>query len=199
MEIRGKRISIKPFKVEDVYYMRNWGYHENPLLGDYNFPFMTDKEIEIWYKMKAKNFFNKYYGVFNENDILIGYMGIKGINYILRRSTLGIVFDPNYINKGYGTETLKYYLKYYFTKMKMRSMYLEVAEFNTRAYSVYKKMGFKSVGYYLDEFYDSNLDLSSTYYLNAKSSFVISDGKVYNYIYRMRLDREDYLKKFTDI
>lgn len=56
MEIRGKRISIKPFKVEDVYYMRNWGYHENPLLGDYNFPFMTDKEIEIWYKMKAKNF-----------------------------------------------------------------------------------------------------------------------------------------------
>ncbi len=33
-------------------------------------------------------------------------MGIKYIRKILKESTLGIVFDPNYINKGYGTESI---------------------------------------------------------------------------------------------
>ena len=61
--------------------------------------------------------------------------------------------------------------------MKMKKMILEVAEFNKRAYRVYQKIGFKPIGYYLDEFFDSELDLSSTYYLEEKSSFVITDKK----------------------
>ncbi len=38
--------------------MRNWGgYHDNPLLGDYNFPILTDDEIKQWYKIKTRSFF----------------------------------------------------------------------------------------------------------------------------------------------
>ncbi len=199
MEIIGDRIRIRPLKVEDVYHMRNWGYHENPLLWDYNFPFMTDEGIEKWYRIKSSKFLNKYFGVSNESNILIGYMGIKSIRRIRRESTLGIVFDPNYINMGYGTETLKYFLRYYFTDMKMKRMYLEVAEFNTRAYRVYEKMGFKPVGYYLDEFHNPDLDLNNIYFLNAKTTFVITDKKIYNYIYKMRLNKVDFFQRFDHI
>jgi len=190
LEIRGSRITIRPLKLEDVFLMREWGSHENPLLEDYNFPPLNDKEIELWYRMKVGKIFNKYYSIRNENALLIGYLGIKDIKIFKRESTLGLVFDPNHINKGYGTEALDRFLDYYFTEMKMKKMILEVAEFNKRAYGVYEKIGFKTCGYYLDEFFDDKLDLSNPYYLKEKSSFVIKDEKIYNYIYKMVLHKK---------
>ena len=195
MEIKGKRISIRPLELKDVFHMRNWGYHKNPLLDDYDFPIYSNEEIKRWYMAKAKSFLNKYYGIHNENGLLIGYMGIKNIRLIRRSSTLGIVFDPNYMDQGYGSESLRYYLEYYFKEMKMKIMYLEVADFNSRAYRVYEKMGFEKVGYYLDEFHNPNLDLRNPYYLESKSSFVITEEKIYNYIYKMKLKKD----KFMDI
>ena len=194
MEIRGKRITIRRLQLEDVYLMRKWGLHDSPLIEDYNFPPMSDNGIKVWYKRKTGTILNKYYSIRNEDGRLIGYMGIKNIRRIKRESTLGLVFDSNYVDKGYGTETLRTFLEYYFTKMKMRKMILEVAEFNKRAYRVYKKLGFKEEGYYLDEFFDSALDLSNPYYLRVKSSFVIKDEKIYNYIFKMVLKKKTFME-----
>lgn len=194
MEIVGSRITIKPLEVIDVFHMRYWGKHENLLLEDYDFPFYTDDEIKRWYKAKTKSIFNKYYAIRNQEGFLIGYLGIKDIRYILRSSTLGIVLDPNYVDQGYGTEILETFLEHYFTKMKMRRMFLEVAEFNSRAYRVYEKIGFVSIAYYLDEFHNHRLNLYDKNYLVSKSSFVITKKKIYNYIYKMKLDRKIFLK-----
>lgn len=194
MDIKGKRISIRPLKVEDVFLMREWGYHENPLLEDYNFPKLNDKDIKMWYRVKTGKVSNRYYAIRNENDQLIGYMGIKNIKRFTRESTLGLVLDPDQVDKGYGTEILETFLKCYFTQMKMRRMILEVAEFNNRAFRVYEKIGFKSVGYYLDEFFDQYVDFSNPYYLKEKSSFVIKDEKIYNYIYKMVLDKKSFFQ-----
>ena len=193
MEIKGKRITISKLELQDVYQMRSWGVHENPLIEDYNFPPMDDDEIKIWHRNKTNTIFNKYYSIKDKKGKLIGYMGIKDIKRLRRQSTLGIVLDPNNVDKGYGTEILETFLNFYFGEMKMRSMLLEVAEFNKRAKRVYEKMGFKPIGYYLDEFFDSRLDLSNSYYLKEESSFVIKGKKIYNYIYKMKLDRKDYI------
>ena len=174
--------------------MRLWGFHENPLIEDYNFPPMNDDEIKIWYRRKTNTISNKYYSVKDKEGKLIGYMGIKDIKRFRRQSTLGIVIDPNNVDKGYGTEILETYLNYYFTTMKMRSMLLEVAEFNKRAYRVYEKIGFKAIGYYLDEFFNSGLDLTNSYYLKEKSSFVIKGKKIYNYIYKMKISKKNFMK-----
>lgn len=174
--------------------MREWGYHENPLLEDYNFPELNDKDIKMWYWAKTGKLSNRYYAIRNEDDQLIGYMGIKNIKRFTRESTLGLVLDPNQVDKGYGTEILETFLRTYFTEMKMRKMILEVAEFNNRALRVYEKIGFRSVGYYLDEFFDQYLDLWDPYYLKEKSSFVIKGEKIYNYIYKMVLDRKAFFQ-----
>jgi RimJ/RimL family protein N-acetyltransferase len=121
-------------------------------------------------------------------------MGIKNIKKVKKESTLGIVFDPNYVSKGYGSETLRVFLNYYFKQLKMKRMYLEVAEFNKRAYKAYKNIGFKPIGYYLDEFHDTSLDLNNPYYLKYKSSFVIKGKKIYNYIYKMKITKVDFIK-----
>ncbi|MGO1469076.1 MAG: GNAT family N-acetyltransferase [Tissierella sp.] len=193
MEIIGKRIIIRPLKLQDVFDMRKWGKHKNPLLEDYNFPEMTDNQIKKWHKIKTRSFFNKYFGISTKEGRLIGYMGMKEIKSFKKESTLGIVLDPNFLDMGYGSEVLQYFLKRYFTDMQMKRMYLEVAEFNNRAYRVYKKMGFKNIAYYLEEFFDEEIDTTSSYYKDTESSFVISDGKVYNYIYKMKLDRQVFL------
>ncbi|NLL82014.1 MAG: GNAT family N-acetyltransferase [Tissierellia bacterium] len=192
MEIKGPRITIRPLLLEDVYLMRDWGFHDSPLLDDYNFPTLSDQGIERWYREKTKRFKNKYYAIFNEEKKLIGYMGIKNIRRIKKESTLGLVFDPNYVSKGYGTETLELFLFYYFTELGMKRMFLEVAEFNRRAYRLYENMGFKKVEYFLDYFFDQDLDLTSPYFVENQSFFVIKGKKIYNYIYKMRLEKEDF-------
>lgn len=194
MGIKGGRLTISSIKLEDVYYMANWGQHDNPLLFDYNFPSLSDSEIKQWYCLKTIGIRKKYYGILNENNILIGYMGIKNIRRFKREATLGIVFDPNYVNQGYGTESINLYLNYYFNKMKMRRMYLDVAQFNKRAIQCYEKNGFKKFDVYLEEFFNQNLDLNSPYFLEEKSSFKIKDAKIYNYINKMKVDKKDFKK-----
>jgi RimJ/RimL family protein N-acetyltransferase len=199
MEIRGDRLKIAPITIEDAYAMRQWGTHENPLLFDYNLPPLSDEEIKEWYYYKTIGSNKRYYSVYNEENNFVGYMGIKHIRKMLREATLGIVFDPNYLNRGYGTEGIITYLNYFFNEMKMKTMYLEVAKFNKRAIRCYEKSGFKVIDVYLDEFFDQNLDLNDPCFLSEKSSFVIRNGKIYNYIYKMKIDRKAYLKEREQI
>lgn len=199
MEITGKRIRISPLKLEDAFFMKNWGTHENPLLSDYNLPSLSDEEIRKWYNYKTGEKNRKYYSVFNEGNRFIGYMGIKKIRRIFRDALLGIVFDPNYVNQGYGTEAITAFLEYYFNEMKMKKLYLEVAQFNKRALRCYEKSGFKIIDRYLDEFFDQRIDLIDPYFISEKSSFVIEGGKVYNYIYKMKVDKNTYLKAREEI
>lgn len=191
IDIRDGDLRIRSFMLEDVFNMRKWGRHQTPLLADYNFPKLTDTEMRRWYRFKTLNPFNKYFGVLL-GDRLIGYMGIKNIKRLKRESTLGIVFDPSNVDKGYGTRTLRLFLNYYFNEMNMKRMHLEVAKFNERAMRVYKKVGFTISSYYCEEFFDQNLNLNDPHYIQVESSFVIKDKKIYNYIYKMKLDREEF-------
>lgn len=193
MELKGERVTIAPMRLEDTYQMRNWGTHEDPLLGDYNLPELSNQDLKEWYYYKTSKYNNKYFSVFNKQDNLIGYLGIKHIRRVFKDAVLGIVFDPDCVNNGYGTETITTFLDYYFNEMKMRKLYLEVAKFNKRAKRCYEKSGFKVINSYLGEFYDQNIDITDPYFANEKSSFVIEKGKIYNYIYRMKIDKKTYL------
>lgn len=194
MKIKGTRIVIDKLRVEDVFAMRNWGNHENPLLEDYDFPDMNDHEIKIWHRMKTSNPLDRYFSIKDNDGILIGYMGMKSIKIFRRFSTLGLVLDPAKMNRGYGTEVLEVFLSKYFTEMKMKKMILEVSAFNKRAYRLYEKMGFKKNYMYKEEFFDQYLNFSDPYYQDEKDSFEIIDGKLYNYIYRMTLTKKRFLE-----
>jgi RimJ/RimL family protein N-acetyltransferase len=156
---------------------------------------MNDSELHGWYNIKTFGRSKEYYGVTNKEGKLVGYMGIKNIKKIKKEATLGIVFDPNHINKGYGTEAITTYLNYYFNEMKMKTLLLEVAKFNKRALRCYEKSGFVVIDVYLDKFFNQDMDLTDPYYLQEKSSFVIKGGKIYNYIYKMKVDRKSFLKE----
>lgn len=191
--LKDKYIKIAPLVMEDAIEMRGWGLHTNPLLLDYNFPYENDDEIKKWFRSKTFSIRNKYYSIKDNRGILIGYMGIKNRNFLNKSSFLGIVFDPDMVSRGYGTRALKLFLPYYFNELSMKTLYLEVSEFNQRAFNLYKKIGFVEDGYYLDLFSIQDLDLSSEEYKRYKTCFVFKDKKIYNYIYKMKLTKKRFL------
>lgn len=190
----GDKIEIAALTIDDAIEMRSWGLHKNPLLFDYNFPYENDYEIKKWFRSKTFSIRNKYYSIKNTEERLIGYMGIKNKNFLLKTSFLGIVFDPDLVNMGYGTQTLKLFLPYYFNQLGMKTLYLEVSEFNERAFKLYKKIGFVEDGYYLDLFSNQDLDLTSEEFKRYQTCFVFKDEKIYNYIYKMKLTKNRFFK-----
>lgn len=191
--LKGERVTLSTLSLEDVFFMRNWGKHENPLLQDYNFPPMNDEELEYWYKGKTIGKTKEYFAVYNEEGRMIGYLGMKNIKKIRKEATLGVVFDPNYLNQGYGTEAIKVFIDYFFNQLNMKTLYLDVAKFNKRAIRCYEKCGFQKVKKLLRRFeLEDSIDVTSTYFQEEKDSFVFKYGKLYNYIYQMKIDKEIY-------
>jgi len=186
--LRGKRIVINDFLLEDAFEMSKWGVHQSFLFGDYNFDNYDREDFRYWYKQKTVRQ-NRYYSVY-EGKRLIGYFGIKNISKVFKKSTLGIVLDPNLLGFGYGTEILSVFLPYYFNKFRMRKIDLEVADYNYRAISLYEKMGFERVGYCLKRFYLDTCQISKDEIYPYLKSFEFSENEVYQYLIKMELKRK---------
>lgn len=186
--LRGRRIVISDFLLEDAFDMSKWGVHKSFLFGDYNFDNYDEEDFIYWYRQKTSRE-NRYYSV-REGRRLIGYFGIKNISKVFKKSTLGIVLDPSLLGFGYGTEILSTFLPYYFEKFRMRKIDLEVAEYNYRAIALYEKMGFEKVGYYLKRFYLDTDQINKDEIYPYLKSFEISDNEVYHYLIKMELRKK---------
>ena len=193
MKLVGINLDLAPLTMNDAYEMRTWGQHESLLFRGYNFPYINDVEVKNWFRFKTLNLRNKYYSVRDKSGRLVGYMGMKNKRFIKRTAFLGIVFDPEIIGNGLGTEAMELFLPYFFEDLRMKSLLLEVAEFNERAIHVYEKLGFKKTAYYLDVFPDQKVDTANPEFIRWKSCFVIDEEKIYNYIYEMKLTKDVYI------
>lgn len=154
---RGKLTYITDLQREQVDAMQWWGKHVNPLFYGYNFPVLNEYEREYWYRNKKYSFTKRCFGVCNLEHQLVGYISLRNIRWVRKISELGIVFDPKHLNKGYGTDSLKVFLKYYFEYMKMKQLNLKVAVFNIRAERCYQKNGFQLKEIKYDIFEDQSL------------------------------------------
>ncbi|HWP95317.1 MAG TPA: GNAT family protein [Syntrophomonadaceae bacterium] len=82
-----------------------------------------------------------------ENDRHIGGCGLINLDWINRRTEIGIMIGaPDFRNHGYGKEALLLLLDYIFNIMNLNSVSLRHYEYNHRAARCYEKCGFKPVG-----------------------------------------------------
>lgn len=137
-----EKIYLSHLNRDDVKKMIKWGKHLDPRFYHYNFDITTENGFSFWYKSKKKIFQRKIYKVENENHDMVGFITIKNINWITRFAEMGIVFDSNNLNKGYGSSSIKLMLEEFFEQLNMNELYLRVAKFNVRAYKSYLKAGF---------------------------------------------------------
>jgi RimJ/RimL family protein N-acetyltransferase len=82
-----------------------------------------------------------------ENNILIGFVGLFGIEWSHGDAWVGIgIGDRQYWGKGYGTDAMRVILRYAFTEMNLQRITLGVFEYNQRAIRSYQKAGFSIEG-----------------------------------------------------
>ncbi|MBN1317911.1 MAG: GNAT family N-acetyltransferase [Anaerolineales bacterium] len=138
----GRLVEIKPLDYSDLRDLMGWDRFKDPLLQDYNLPFSTIIGGRNWLKSRLEQ--RWAYAVRNADRILIGHLSLRNIHYP-RSSRLGISIGPPYVNQGYGLDTLRTFLDYYFEDVGFKEMKLDVCLANQRAIHLYTKLGFKII------------------------------------------------------
>lgn len=175
----GESTYIKKLERDHVDLMQRWGRHKDPLFYCYNFPSMNRMESDYWYKNKTLLFSKKCFVVFNHCHQLVGYISLRNIKWFRKVSELGIVFDPDEISQGYGSDGLKTFLTYYFEVLKMKALYLKVSIFNIRAQKCYEKCGFKPLDIVLEDFEDQSLPIfRDDYFIPYRHVFKQQGNKI---------------------
>ncbi|WZL73106.1 GNAT family N-acetyltransferase [Clostridiaceae bacterium 35-E11] len=179
MEVaKGKKVRVRKLVREDVDKMQRWSMHQDPLFFHYNFPKMNEAEKDEWYAIKTKTFRKKSFAIENLTKEVIGYLSIRDIKWLKRESELGIVLDPQHINKGYGTEAIRIFLEYYFNELNMTAMTLRAAKFNERAIKCYMQCGFRVLKESDEEFEDQYAEIFyNPLYKDLRKLFTIVEGK----------------------
>ena len=139
----GEHIKLHNMRSYETKLTQGWGKHKDRLYADYDFPSLSMVELVEWLELKTSKG-RAIISISTINDRIIGYISLRNTNRFFKRGELGIVLNPDEINKGYGTEALKIFINWYFKKLKFKKLFLSVAMYNDRAYRVYRKLGFKS-------------------------------------------------------
>lgn len=176
-------VKVKRMEKKEVIKIKDFKKHGDIRLLHYNFEYKTVRECRLWYKAKNKLLRRYIFSVYNDNTF-VGYITLKNINWFIKRAEMGIVINPSYIDKGIGTEVIKKYLEIVFTKYKMKSIYLRVADFNYRARKCYEKVGFVKYKESYDEYEEQEYLLVDDEYKKF-NEMIYKDGVIYTKYYYM--------------
>ena len=145
-KLKGETIIIRPLKRDDIEERLKWEKYPDPLYFHYNIEGMTQAQKKEWYQKRKKDPKMLYLAIDNLKEELIGFLSLYDIDWDDKKAKLGIYLGYEYIDRGYGTETIKTLLPYYFEKMKFKELYLDVTSLNQRAIKCYLKCGFEFAG-----------------------------------------------------
>lgn len=106
----------------------------------------TAKQIKEWMEKHMDELYSFSIRAL-EDDRLIGNVDLNGIDWVASSSCVGIsIGERENWGKGYGTEAMNLILHFAFESLNMRRVWLEVFEYNQRAYQSYRKCGFQEEG-----------------------------------------------------
>ncbi len=147
--IVGNLCYISPCAEEDAKKWATW-FNDTEitiLLGDEVYrPTSTTKERDSILHCIGTNY-QMFEIIDKHTDEAIGRIILFDIDHVDRRAMLGIVLgEKEYWGKGYGQEAVKLILDYGFNLLNLNNIMLGTFEFNQRALSSYRKVGFKEIG-----------------------------------------------------
>lgn len=186
--LRGERLILRPLCEEDAQRLGHWRDNPSPLLWGYNYGSLSPLERETWLYTKQHGR-NLYFAVDAPESALIGYLGAKRINRFARSALFGIVFSPDGQSKGYGTEAMALFLEFYFNRLAMRRLDLEVNQFNERALALYRSFGFQIVSEKEEPFENQALDFSDPLLVEARPHFTRRQATWYSKLWVMRKEK----------
>ena len=167
----GKMTRIRSFTRADVDLWIAWPTHRDPLFEAYNPPTMSAGMRDAWFDDLVGRQAQLPFAVDDLQGELIGRIFLRHRNRPEGSATLGIDLRPEFLNRGYGTDSLTTFMRYFFGPLGFDRMYLSVAVFNGRALHLYERLGFRKVNEYWDRLRTSAKVLSSPRYKPVKHLF----------------------------
>ena len=156
--IRGERVTLRPFRREDLEALRRW--HDDgevmqfwgerlPLVAEGRF------EEELAPGGRFTRFdMNGHFCVCDETDRPIGRLSYEGFRATERHAELGILIgEKDAWSKGYGSEAIRLLLDYLFNQRGAHRVWLTVQARNARAQRAYEKVGFRREGTWREHYY----------------------------------------------
>jgi len=146
----GTRTRVRVFNRTDVDAWQAWPDYDEQLLVGTSPRRMSPEQRGRWYDDITQRQRQMPFAVEDETGTMIGRIFLRHVRHEERSAVLGIDLHPAYLSQGYGTESLKAFLHYYFETMGFERMLLSVAAHNARARRCYESLGFTTVGSHWD-------------------------------------------------
>jgi len=192
--LQGPRVKVRKFSREDLDKRSKWLPYEDPLYRHHNIYLPTTGMLDYWYKTWVNGRGRISFAIDDEADRMMGQISLREINWRGGVARLGISLASDAVGKGYGTEALRVFLRYYFGEMGFKRMVLDVAQFNRRAIRCYEKLGFTVTRDFLRENTFGVRLTGNTRFRNIRRFFVIDQDCEWIKYLDMELTREKFLQ-----
>lgn len=146
--IKSQNVYLAPLISADSAVLFQW--INNPELVQFNAPYkpVTDLQHSAWFEKITQASNSCIFAIRTiDTHMLIGSCQLFNFNDIARSAELQIrIGEPDYQNKGFGTQALNLLLDFGFNNRNLNRIYLHVFANNSRAQAAYKKVGFRVEG-----------------------------------------------------
>lgn len=185
-------VILRRFRFRDTFQMKRWGEYDDDRFIHYNFPYRTLVDLFLWYRMKTSGGNRRLFGAFNREGTLVGYVVLKNIDWQTKEGEMGISFDYNQIDKGYGTDAVRAFVRLCFTQLGMKRIWLKTSFFNKRAVRCYEKAGFRHVKLVHEPFEEQVLAFRI---LMNYEGFNMNEGLLYADYHYMEITNQQWLEQ----
>lgn len=163
--LAGEKVRLWSIEREDL--LKNYIWQNDPnviyLTGFCPYP-KSFFEIEKWYNNLLLNPTIRTFAIKTKEGEYIGNIELNKIDFQMKKAEMGIfIGESDFLNKGYGYDTVNILLKFAFNQMNLNRIYIKVIEYNQEAMKFFEKFGFKKEGvlrqafYYDNKYYNINL------------------------------------------
>jgi RimJ/RimL family protein N-acetyltransferase len=184
--------SLVLFEKKHLDQLKTWEFHKEFLFTHYDFKGFEENDYLRWFKRKQRLLTKRIFAVMLD-EVLIGFITMKHINWFKKHAEMGIVFNPGTMNQGYGTKGIELFLKTFFEDLGFEYLTLHVADFNRRAMKCYHKCGFTIVKSQVEAFEDQSRNFELL--LESEGLFHLENNQLMTLVHRMKIDRADYVNK----
>jgi len=148
--VEGDRVRLRPLRASDLPLLESWWY--DPAINVLNtshvragLPEATSEMFRGW-STNASSAAVGFCVERKDDHLLAGHVGIWGSTPKDRAGTLGVVFGPDFVGQGLGSEAVALTVRYGFLELGLHRVGLQVWAFNDRAIAAYRKVGFVEEG-----------------------------------------------------
>jgi RimJ/RimL family protein N-acetyltransferase len=150
-KIFGESINLRELSIDDAITIASlMSYDIAKYLYEVPYPYKIDDAlnfIKSSYKNfrlhKSITFAIEYKNKSQSNQLLVGTIGIKDIDYVSKKANIGYWIGKQYQGKGIATECVKLVVNYAFDELKLEEILAYVFPDNNSSIRVLKKMDLK--------------------------------------------------------